>query len=157
MLPTLREGEIRWYLTSDSQLDRLCFLSVCLFVYCVQSVVGRELVQLEDLLHWAEGAETDNELVKEGQAVKELASGTIQLTDGLYSPQVEVEQFQTISDQVQELVSSFMEQVFLEHIEVGVITNSWHQHRAIVRRTSEFFNTWPLLEEPASSSTLGHC
>jgi len=83
-------------------------------------VVGRELVQLEDLLHWAEGAEPDHEFVKEGQAVKELASGTIQLTDGLYSPQVEAEQFQTISDQVKELVSNFMDKVFQEHIEVGV-------------------------------------
>ncbi len=76
---------------------------------------------MEDLLHWIEGTDPTNELVKEGVAVKELATGTIKLTDGLYSPQVESEQFQKISDQIKQLVDNFMEDVFLEHIEVGVL------------------------------------
>lgn len=73
---------------------------------------------MEDLLHWAEGTDPSHELVKEGVAVKELATSTIKLTDGLYSPQVESDQFQKISEQVKQVVDDFMDQVFLEHIEV---------------------------------------
>lgn len=75
-------------------------------------------MQLEDLLQWVQTNSPSHELVAEGSEVKDLANRAIKLTDGLYSPQVESEQFQTITRQVKELLSGFMEGLFLEHIKV---------------------------------------
>ncbi len=85
----------------------------------MQSVVGRELVQLEDLLQWTQTNHPSHELVVEGGAVKELANSAIKLTDGLYSPRVEADQFQIINTQVKKLLEEFMEHLFLEHIKVS--------------------------------------
>lgn len=54
----------------------------------------------------------------EGSQVKELANRVIKLTDGLYSPQVESEQFQTITHEFRILLDQFMEGLFVEHIKV---------------------------------------
>ena len=86
---------------------------------CLQSVIGRELVQLGDLLSWGQTQDSSKELVAEGSEVKELANSVMKLIDGLYSPEVESEQFQTINDQVKEVISQFMEQLFVEHIQVS--------------------------------------
>ena len=77
-------------------------------------------MQLEDLLQWAESSSSSHPLVEKGRLVKELANNTIKLTDGLYSPQVESEQFQTITRQVREVVDQLMEKLFLDHIEVSI-------------------------------------
>ena len=42
-----------------------------------------------------------------------------QVTDGLYSPQVESEQFESITKQVKELVQGFMDRMFIEQVEVS--------------------------------------
>ena len=91
-------------------------------VILVQSAVGRELVQLEDVLEWVQTHFPSHELLGEGLEVKELANRAIKLTDGLYSPKVESEQFETITKQVRNLVDNFMEQLFVEHIKVCVHT-----------------------------------
>lgn len=90
----------------------------------MQSAVGRELVQLEDLLEWLQTQSPSHELIKEGSEVKELANRAIKLTDGLYSPKVESEQFRVIIGQVRELLDQFMEGLFVEHIKVRTPCNS---------------------------------
>ena len=60
----------------------------------------------------------DHEFVKEGSEVKELANNAIKLTDGLYSPQVESDQFQAITREAKEVLDRFMEKLFTEHIKV---------------------------------------
>ncbi len=80
--------------------------------------MGRELVQLGDLLQWVQTNFPEHALVGEGLEVKELANRTIKLTDGLYSPQVESEQFQTITRQAKEVLNQFMDTLFVEHIKV---------------------------------------
>ena len=85
---------------------------------CLQSTVSRELVQLGDLLQWGQANFPEHELVSEGLEVKELANGAIKLTDGLYSPQVESDQFQTITRRAKEVLDQFMENLFTEHIKV---------------------------------------
>lgn len=75
-------------------------------------------MQLEDLLQWMETNFPDHEFVKEGSEVKELANNAIKLTDGLYSPQVESDQFQEINRQVKEVLDQFMEKLFTDHIKV---------------------------------------
>ena len=47
---------------------------------------------------------------------------TYQLTDGLYSPHVEAEQFEAIQAEVRSLLDSFMEKLFKEHVQVCVYT-----------------------------------
>lgn len=84
----------------------------------MQSVVGRELVQLEDMLEWAKTNIPDHELVTKGSEVKELANNVIKLSDGLYSPRVESEQFKAINSQIKEVLDKFMDGLFLEHIKV---------------------------------------
>jgi len=43
---------------------------------------------------------------------------TLQLTDGLYSPHVEAEQFEAIQGEVRSVLDSFMEKLFKEHVQV---------------------------------------
>ena len=43
---------------------------------------------------------------------------TLQLTDGLYSPHVEAEQFEAIQGEVKSVLDSFMEKLFKEHVQV---------------------------------------
>ncbi len=90
----------------------------CAVLLCMQSTVSRELVQLSDLLQWVQANFPEHQFVSEGLEVKELANRAIKLTDGLYSPQVESEQFQTITRQVKEVLDQFMEKLFTEHIQV---------------------------------------
>ena len=77
-------------------------------------------MQLEDLLQWIHRHDPSHELVVEATKVKELANRAIKLTDGLYSPQVESEQFQAITCQVKDLLDQFMESLFEEHIQVCI-------------------------------------
>lgn len=69
-------------------------------------------------MQWVQNHDSSHELVIEGSKVKELANRAIKLSDGLYSPQVESEQFQTITQQVKVLLDQFMETLFDEHIKV---------------------------------------
>ena len=108
----------------------------------MQSLVSRELVQLEDLLQWAEDVHgSSNEHVAEALEIKKQANKVVQvkfdvfdsskqrfnvfsillsqLTDGLYSPQVESEQFEAITAQVKNLLDSFMDNIFTEHVNVS--------------------------------------
>ena len=75
---------------------------------------------LGDLLQWVQANFPEHELVNEGLGVKELANSAIKLTDGLYSPQVESDQFQMITRQAKEVLDQFMDKLFTEHIKV------WH-------------------------------
>lgn len=59
----------------------------------------------------------------------------IQVADGLYSPQVESEQFDSITSQVRKVISTFMDNLFVQQVEVsgGVyvrecvcVFESWH-------------------------------
>lgn len=87
---------------------------------------------MEDLLQWVQTQDPSHELVAEGSKVKELANRVIKLTDGLYSPQVESEQFQAIAREVRILLDQFMERLFEEHIKVcaymggSTVLNTWH-------------------------------
>ena len=44
----------------------------------------------------------------------------IQVADGLYSPQVESEQFDSITSQVRKVISTFMDNLFVQQVEVSV-------------------------------------
>ena len=43
----------------------------------------------------------------------------IQVADGLYSPQVESEQFDSITNQVRKVISTFMDNLFVQQVEVS--------------------------------------
>ncbi|CAI8056021.1 F-actin-uncapping protein LRRC16A [Geodia barretti] len=88
-------------------------------------VVSRELVQLEDLLKWSErgltGTGTEEtegeELVAEATLIREEANKVVQLTDGLYAPNVEQEQLESVRAQVAELVGELMGALHHEHVQ----------------------------------------
>lgn len=69
-------------------------------------------------MEWVQAQFPSHEIMKEGSEVKELANKAIKLTDGLYSPKVESEQFRTIAGEVRELLEQYMESLFAEHIKV---------------------------------------
>lgn len=77
-------------------------------------------MQLEDLLEWVQAQFPSHEAIKQASDVKELANRAIKLTDGLYSPKVESEQFRTIKGEVRELVEQYMESLFVDHIKVSL-------------------------------------
>lgn len=43
----------------------------------------------------------------------------MQIADGLYSPQVESEQFESITAQVGKVINSFMDNLFIQQVEVS--------------------------------------
>lgn len=77
-------------------------------------------MQLEDLLEWAQAHFPSHEVIKQGSEVKELANRAIKLTDGLYSPKVESEQFRTITGEVRQVLEQYMESLFVDHIKVSL-------------------------------------
>ena len=59
----------------------------------------------------------------------------MQVADGLYSPQVESEQFESITAQVGKVINSFMDNLFIQQVEVshrmcvhvcGCVFEGWH-------------------------------
>ena len=103
-------------------------------------MIGREAVQLGDLLEWAEThGHAQHEDVIVAKEIKEQANKVVQvclsvclhrlyhsnycplscqLVDGLYSTHVESEQFETVTAQVRSLMDSFMDDLYREHVQV---------------------------------------
>lgn len=89
-----------------------------------QSLISREIIEVEEILEKIERRNIDDEGIKEEKSkttgIKEEANKVLQLVDGLYSPHQESQQYEAITKRMQTIIEREVEQLYSEFVQENI-------------------------------------